>query len=411
MNTKLATAALTSAAGLLLSFSAFAGGYCSETTPCKLASDVCNGSYCVPKTKICSSDAGCQTWETCNFTCPGGVGGGSGGSSGSGSTGVGSADAGSSEAQPPSDGGSGGGKGGSDSGGSSDQAQTDAAAATDAAAFAQPDAVKIEPPKSNCPKNTGVCVANYGKLPVQPGCDAFCAAVVGCDLNSQNQTEPATPPPVQADGGSSAPPNDGDASSGKQSPDMWSADAGGEGGPDDPDAVSDPIDPDAKIEPPNKDKQVAECVQMCSLWKLEKAGVPQLDALAVCADKYKNQCADLQKECQKPLDELQKALFGGSDDSWSLGLGGIAVSMEGSNGGTTKGGDNGDAVGSGAPRQNSDAGSLGAGDTAGAAASSNGSQAASGGCTAAATTGQSTGGLLMLFMVLGGAILVRRKLI
>lgn len=406
MNTKLATAALTSATGLLLSFSAFAGGYCSETTPCKLASDVCNGNYCVPKTKICSNDAGCQGWEKCDFSCPGGVGGGSVGSSGSGGTGVASSDAGSSEAMPSSDASSG--KGGSaDAGGSSDQAQIDAAGSADANGFAQPDAVKVEPPKSNCPKDKGVCVAQYGKLPVQPGCDAFCAAVVGCDLNSQNQTEPGQPPPAQADGGTSVPPSEGDASGAKKAPDTWSADGGGEGGPDNPDAMGEPGD--ANIQPPNKDKQVAECVQMCSLWKLEKAGVPQLDALAVCAEKYKNQCADLQKECQKPLDELQKALFSAGDDSWSLGMGGIATSMEGSNSGGTKGGDNADAVGAGAPRQSSDAGSLG--DGGGAAASSNGSQASSGGCTAATAIGTSTSGLLMLFLVLSGAIVLRRKMI
>ncbi len=382
---------------------AWAGGYCSDKTPCKSASETCQGNYCVPTAKLCTADSTCAAWEKCDFTCPGGMSGGGG------STGTSSSDA---SVTVTSDGIS------WSDGGSGFQSQPDAAGVP-----AQPDADNIPQPDdayasydatpipddaywvdNNCPKTTGVCVAVLSKVPVQTGCEAFCAALIPCNLGFGSGTTTSS----SGGSGGGTPPSAADA--GQTDPAYPDAGQGGSDQPPDfPDAAAQmdaayydtnmpqydggPIDP-------GPDAQ-AQCVSMCSLWVLDHTADTELAAVETCiATQAPNGCSAIEKNCEAQAKAFMTAAE--ANDAWSIGLGGsFSSSDQATSGGGTKGGDTAPVLGA------ADAGATG-GTESNNAASGAGSSGSSG-CTAGATNSGASTSLGLLGLMASAFILRRRQ--
>lgn len=343
---------VTTGAMLLSASAALAAGYCDDKTACASASDTCLGSVCVPTTKVCKADSACNSWEICNKTCPGG------------------ANVGTVEVSPPGS----GTDGGSSSGGSSGSG----CASSDGDACATPvpdpkDAGSIPVPNSaTCPTDKGVCTADLSKVKTQPGCEALCQGVLSCNLGGSGTTSVSSGgssgsggggvPPSADDGGPSPAPDAGavpvqpDASSDPSKPD---------------DAAIDPVDAyDGKPVTPNAN-DLAQCVQMCSLWVLDKVAPAELAAVEVCIASNTSDCKKMATDCQSTADALGKALA--KDDSWLIGVEGVGYATSGSS----------NTSGAAGQDKSADAAApLAAGADAGGHANAAASSASSGGCTA-----------------------------
>ncbi|MSP92892.1 MAG: hypothetical protein EXR79_13990 [Myxococcales bacterium] len=378
------------AAFLVVPGAAFAGGWCSKTQPCKLATDTCHGGYCVPTWKLCKSSAGCSTWQQCNMACPWGAGGSSTTPGGTGSSGSGG-------------GSSGSGSGSADAGsGAAPKAATDAGAGVPAPPPQDGGGTEdkmwlpvedtssdtsTQPVPPGCPTDAGVCLADPKKVPVQPGCQDLCVALMKCDK------------PFTGAGGSSG--------SGSDEAKSMPVDGGA--------AVSDIVAPPADSGPidPNP-AAMQQCVLICSAWKLEKVAAPELKALETCVAASKTNCPQMDKECAAPAKTFQNAAL--ADDSWMLGLGFGVPTSSASSTETFKGGDAGGSLGSDAASaggtdgaiapsggadtaQGTRAGADAAADTtAKPAAAASGTAKASSGCTAAKSPMQGSLGWVGLLL-------------
>lgn len=428
---KVGSAVAASLAMMVWAGSAFAGVYCVDGAACK-ATEACHGGLCVPKDRLCKDTTGCKAWQVCDMTCPGApsVGGGGGGdqtgcassdgdacsSEATWPDAVSSSDGGSSGAMPEMDGGSGAPFQG-DTGSGEKKMPPDASSdPMPDVGVGTPDMMQPAP----CPKDQGVCVADLKKVPIQPACKAFCAAVVTCKFmdGGTSSVGPVPPPPGDADGSNGfAPPADAqsmpayDAGSGDQampmdaasSPDAnFAAKDTYQGGQDSATAV-DAGDPQAG--------EVAQCELICSVWKLENVAAPELTALEQCvAAHYANpkSCTDMNAACQANGDAFQKAAT--ADDIWMLGLGGTTETT-----GSTK--NDGDAMGSsdtttGSSPVGADAGSdvkTTASDTASSAAAGSSAAKSSTGCTASPAGANSPWALSLLGLVGLALVWLRRR--
>ena len=405
---------------------AWAGGYCSSQTPCANAGETCQGSYCVPSAKLCTGDSACQAWEKCDFTCPTGLSGG-----GSTSTGGGpvyadaSSSSGDATAWISTDAGSSGGGSYDGMGGIPIPGDASSGPPMGADAFGPPpmdasfgpyDGGPVDPPPSTCPKSPGVCVPVLTKVPAQAGCDAFCKALVPCNLAFGSGSSSSG----SSGGGGGTPPSDADASSGgiPTYPDAtdWAPDVLASY-----DTNMPQIDAGAPDVTPGPEAQ-AQCVALCSVWVLDKVAPAELPVLEQCAaTQAPNGCDAIQKNCETAAKAFMAAAT--TDDSWSLGLSmGDSTGTANSGGGGTKDGDaspvfaNGDtqtapggADAAGAAQDLdatsgsdsaavSDAGSTVGSDTA----------PAKSGCTAG-TTSHGTSGLALLGLIAGALVLRRRR--
>ncbi len=378
---------------------AWAGGYCSTQSPCKSANETCNGNFCVPTAKLCTGDSACQTWEKCDFTCPGGTSstGGTTVSVDAGSTGSGSADASTSVATDGimwTD------------GGKSDPSAPDAAnvlPSEDAGPNQPPDdafypTMDIEQPKNNCPASPGVCVAVLTKVPAQAGCDAFCGALVPCGFGFGSGTTSSSSGGSSSGGGGTPTPSTDDASSSPSYPDAApGTDQAMDAGAYDtnmPQLDGGPVDTT-----PGPEAQ-AQCVAICSLWVLDHTADTELAALEQCVAGATT-CDGISKGC----DAQGKAFMTAAEanDAWSLGLGGFGGTSTAS-GGTT--GNTKDSDATTAVFGNADAGATApqsdSATTAGAASP------ASSGCTAGSAPQSAPMGLGLLGLLTGALILRRR---
>lgn len=405
---KNATRALASSVALVLTAgTALATDFCYDKA-CSNPGDACHAGVCVPKDKLCKSDAGCKGWQRCDFSCPGGVmgsGTATPGSTGSGGGGTACASS-DGDACSAQDGGSAGGapKAPSPDGGSSDQAfQQDAASAD----------VGAPPP---CPKDEGICVVDVKKLVIQPGCADFCTSALKCDLlggnggTGGNQTDPGEPPA----------PKDSDASAGAPA----YPDAGSTPVPAQDAGAADRAKPDASgVQPPpdagsggggGGPDQQAQCELFCSVWKLENVAQAEFASLAQCVASKKDDCAGMNSACESLGETFGKAAE--QDMTWSLGLGigfGETTSQAGGTGsdknadaGATYGCDSCSGDGSNSPRA-PDAGGAKA-DSVGASSGSSGTSSSSSGCTAGASSNASPW-VLGLLAVFGLGAIVRRR--
>jgi hypothetical protein len=204
------------------------------------------------------------------------------------------------------------------------------------------DATK--PPPPGCPQDKGVCLADPPKVPVQPGCKDFCAAIVNCDKLFGNgsgssggssgsgsaDAGSAGSAPKSSDGGSAgfAPKPPADAGSGEE-----------DQAPPDQDAglwVSDTVSTETTNGP--DPGAMGQCILLCSIWKLEAVAATELKALEMCVAANKATCQKLDAECTDKaktfVAEAQK------DDTWALALG-IPVASGGNSTDPPKGGDAG----------------------------------------------------------------------
>lgn len=425
----------------LVAVPAFAGGFCSDTTPCKSATDTCHGNYCVPTAKLCTGDSTCQAWEACNFTCPMGMAGGGSGSGGTTTVDAGSTGSGTGSTDAASSGGGGGSSSdatgfAAQDGGAGIPVQIDAGGPpqqTDAmpnSGDAMPMPDMDEPPvSSNCPKSPGVCVAVLQKVPVQSACEALCKTLVPCNLSfgsgssggssgggvpgDAGSTEPATP-----DGGTGTDPMP-DGMGFKADVPTPSYDGGAAAG----DAWV-PADDDAMGPPdvgPGPD-QMGECVALCSLWTVDKSAPAELAALQTCVG-GQTDCAGIQKTCETSAKALMAALE--ANDAWSLGIFGSFASS-GSEAGGTKGGDaaaplaadagnggpNGDKADatSGMPQTGDATGDGLAADAGGGASAEGSSPPAKSGCSAGTSPHGSSTALGLLAVAAYALVRFRRKM-
>lgn len=411
------------AAGVVLALCAgaspaWAGGYCSDKEPCKLAMDTCNGHYCVPTAKLCTSDSSCAAWEKCDFTCPSGIGGGGSTSTGGGTTtssdvspNVTYADAGSSGSggggggAPWADGGStppqpwDAGSGGEDQAWGPDGISFDDASAIDPGF--QPDAYQ-----SNCPASPGVCVPVLSKVPAQAGCEEFCAAMVPCHLFGGSGSSSGGS--SGSGGGGESPKPDMDA--GSTEPFYPDAGAGGGGGG----GVPEPFDASTGYDTnmpmvdagPAPDEK-AQCMALCSLLKVSQAAPAEFTALETCIAGAGTDCKAIESTCEKAADAFMKAAE--ANDAWSLGMGGSMSTGANSEAGGGKGGDGTPVFGSDGGTQS---GTLGDTSSSAPQASmdSSGGGASSSGCTAAPGTTNASG-LGLLGLLAAGALVLRRRVI
>lgn len=341
---KMTTAAAAACAMALGAGTASAAAWCKAKPVCSKSTDTCHGGFCVPTAKLCTNDAACKSFQKCSFSCPT-VGGGSstepsppkpsqdGGSSGA-SADAASSDAGSSGAPMPPD-------------AASDKkvpAPADASDPPPVPDGGQTDSSgPIDPPPANCPKSPGVCVADPVKVTPQPGCEAFCKAVLACDLGGGSSsgsggtgTDDAgsAPTPSKDAGGSSGdsagfapkPPADGGGSDDQAfMPDAQASDGGS------------PLPPDGG---PGGGGDLKSCVFMCSVWKLEQVAPIELVTLEKCVATTVGQCKDMNAKCESALMAFTTKAI--EDDSWMLGLGGM---MGGGGTGVPEGGDGGSSSG------------------------------------------------------------------
>ncbi len=382
--------------------SAMALESCNDTKVCSKASDTCHGGVCVPKDRLCKTDAGCKGWQVCDMTCPGVSSSptSGGGTSTPGSTGCASSDgdACSTSPAPSTDGGSSGGarKPKSDGGSSEDQAFE-----PDASGLVQPPDASQTPP---CPKDQGICVPDLKKVTAQPGCAEFCKSVVTCDFlggddsgggsGGSGGTEPSPPPPGPKDGGSSGAPQEIDAGSTGQDP---MPDAGAKKMPSDAAGF---VAPDAGP----KQGDIDQCVQMCSVWKLEGVAQPEFTALAMCVAGKSGVCNEMELACKDAGDAFINAAK--ANDFWMIALQG-SVAVGGSNGtGETKGAD---AVGTTTP-QGSDV-KTGGDAVANTGAASGSGNSTTSGCTAGPTANGTPWGLALLSLLGLGMVFRRRNVV
>ncbi len=428
MKTPLAIAAAALLALTTWTTDAAALDFCPDGGGCK-SGDVCHGGLCLPAGLICTSDAGCASYEKCDFSCPHGGG-----------INVTSVDV------PPSSGSSepaeqGGGSDGEDS--SSFKAEDDKDDSNDKEQSDPPEGnakkkpgsgAPAQPPQNTCPKAKGVCVAVPAKTKASAACKSFCAAVTKCSFGSKTgkavsgsgsstpgkapkPTTPAKEPQEddkgdQDSGGSDFAPSDGDSddepSGGSDGSD---GDEGAPAPPDEPDDDEEgpntepPGDKDnsGKKAPPKDELNVeidaSGCEFACALWENKKIAVTETAAAMQCLDKNKAMtCDDLGKACESEAEALEKALD--KDDSWKLAMGGgwgaSALTKSSSD-------DN-----SGNPESPNAAGTGGDGQAElGAPAHNLGS---SGGCTASASPMGNSGGAAFIIFLLAGALMLRRRL-
>ncbi len=407
---------------------AWAGSYCSTSTPCKDANETCQGSYCVPSAKLCTGDSACQTWEKCDFTCPGGMNGSS-----TGSGGTSSSDASisvSSDGISWTDGGSWSSTdAGSSGSGSYDAGSGNTPEPYDASMPWNPDGMgvpkgdawyptmDIDQPYNPCPASPGVCVAVLSKVPAQAGCEAFCSALVPCNLSFANGSTSGGSGggvPPSADAGSSDPSYPDAMPGTDQAPDAAASYDTNDLAPDAemsydtnmPQYDGGPIDP-------GPDAQ-AQCVAMCSVWVLDKVGTAELTTLEQCVTtQLPSGCSAIEKNCETQAKALMAELE--AHDAWSLGMGGSLSTSGGTTGGTKDVDaspvfDNADAAasmdsGSGAPQQFGD--TVG-GNSNGAASADTGSTAPKSGCTAG-TNAQAAPLSLAILGLLASTLVLRRR--
>lgn len=326
------------AISVLWAIDASALSYCDASNPCKLATDTCHGSVCVPQAKLCTSTTSCTAWQVCDFTCPGSSIAitdpapppGSADAS-SGAAPAPSADAGSAAPiMPPPD--------------ASEMPMPVDAGTTDVSPYIPP----------NCPKDVGVCIVDPAKVAPMPGCQEFCTALIACGNvgiggggSSGGNGGGSTPPPLPGGDSSSpgfAPPAPGaDAGASDKMP--MPADAGtGIAMPDDA----------ASYDTDSSSGDIGGCIQLCSVLVLENVAHKELVDAEQCVATYAAQCADLATQCAGKLQIWEQAAS--ADDSWSLGFyssfggGGVAIppdSPDGfvsADGGTTSGGADGGSV-------------------------------------------------------------------
>jgi MYXO-CTERM domain-containing protein len=399
MNWKNASSALAAGvATLLATGAAWATDYCYDKA-CPTAGDACHAGVCVPKDKVCKTDAGCKAWQKCDFTCPGGgVATSGGGTTTPGSTGCASSDGDACAAQ---DGGSAGGAPMPVDGGSSDPGFKENGD-TASGDVSQP------PP---CPKDEGVCVVDLKKVPTQPGCADFCGAVVKCDfMGGKNSSGGSgggpTDPPPQASDASSGMPAMPDAGSAPAKDTSAASDAGS----------SDQAYPDASgvQPPPDSDNgeaakaELEQCIQFCSVWKLENVAQPEFTSLAQCIAGKQNDCATLEAACKTQGEAFSQAIE--KDMGWSLGLSigfGEATSQAGTDKNADAGATGNASDGSTSAPRNPDASQASdAGTTPPAAGGGN--SGSSSGCTASASSSASPWALGLL-AIFGLATIVRRR--
>lgn len=408
-------ASLALAALALQAAPALALSYCDAKNPCP-ADKQCFVQVCVPKASLCTADATCKGYQSCDLTCKVSSNGvvSSGGSADGGTVTI---DAGST-----SDGSSGGG---------------DPPKPTDAGPAPMPDA-DTPPPMPECPKNQGVCIADKKKIAVQSGCEAACKVMGACGVlgGSSSSGGGGTEPPPATDAGSSG----GSGGSG-------SADGGSSGGgtpiPGDagsPEPIDAGVPSDVDSSGPASPEQVALCVQMCSLLKVGGYAVAEWKALEQCVADNAKSCTDVKSKCEsvaKPIgavldnNEALEIDFLGLDFGQSSGGEGGGTPVKDSDASATSG--NADASSSGGDsslvyspdgsQASSDSGSGGmpqldagatggsdatAKDSATATGSGSGSAKSSdGGCTVGSRGG--VGALTGLLMTLVTALAIARR--
>ncbi len=391
---KLHTIRLALVAGLFLAAgSAHALTYCDDKNPCPSGKE-CLVAVCVPSTSICTADASCKGYQSCDFTCKVS----SGGTIGT-TTPVDPADAG----VAFTDGGSS--SGGSGGSGGSDQKQPpDASGSVDAGAIPVPDDAYTPPPVPACPKDKGVCIADAKKITPQPGCTEFCKTMATCGGLGGSSTSGSSGggsgevPPTSVDGGPSgfAQQDAGETVDVAAYPDAQPMDMNVEG-------------PDTSVE--TTQAQIDMCIQMCSVIKLGGYITKEWGALEQCVLDNIGKCDDLNSKCQGLSEPVGNAFDGNETLAIDL-LGmnfGSATTGTTTSEGDTKGSDNADTTSAGAPRYPGDTSADALGSSDAKSATVPPSSASSSGCTSG-STGGSLGGLAGL-IGLCSALILRRKFV
>ncbi|MBI5611317.1 MAG: hypothetical protein HY902_20765 [Deltaproteobacteria bacterium] len=414
---KLHSIRLALAAGLILSAgTAHALTYCDDKNPCPSGKE-CFVAVCVPSTSVCTADANCKSYQSCDFSCK---------VSGSGTVGTTTpveADAG----LVAADGGSsGGGSGSGSSGGEADKRAPDAGSSSvDATAIPQPEDVYTPPPVPECPKSKGVCIADQKKVQPQPGCTEFCKTMATCGGLGGSSSGGSS-----GSGGGSVPPETDASSPGFVPPDAGSSDFAwqdaGEAQPIDAGAYVDAQPMDMNIESPDVSVEVGQaqidmCIQLCSVIKLGGYLPKEWGAMEQCVLDNIGKCEEVNSKCEALSEPVGKAFDGNEHlaiDLLGLNFGGGMSSGGNSTEGGGKGSNDADAATTGAPRYQGDASggadvaavnpdAAGSSDAKTSAAASSSSSASSSGCTSG-STGGSLGGLAGL-LGLCSALVLRRK--
>lgn len=382
--------------------------FCDAKTTCKTGT-TCHAGLCIPDAILCKADSGCAAHEVCDFSCPhGGVttvsvpapdtpssgsGSSGSGSSGSGSSGSGSSGSGSSGSTPAGT-------------GSADAKTTDSSG-------------------PSCPKDVGVCMVKFAKVKIDDGCQKLCDVAAKCDGLGGSSSSP----PSAGSGSSSTP-----GAEPKPTPLPKSGGGGDDSGGDDGDGGSDDDDSDTPPDPkgdsptpsptpvPGPDKkgdaedggaannktETEMCAVMCSVFKLDKVAVAELQAATTCALAAAaggGECKSIEDKCEAEFAAAGKAIqadellmlklgggFGASDHS-DASSGTIGIGQpEGPQGGGKSDG-SGNASGD-AAKTTSDQGEAAA--DANAAGGGAAAAATSGGCTAGGSTAPAGGALMML---------------
>lgn len=389
---------------------------CHDGKACK-AGTTCMGSVCVPDAMICTSDAGCASYEKCDFTCPHGA-----------TVSVTRVDGGTSsnstDPAPSTDAKEGGGSSGSSgsSGGSS-------------GAPLPPDGEKDAqqpPPDANvtnsCPKDKGMCVIELKKVPVDAGCQAFCQVVGKCGFDQGTASSGSGTATSGSSPGKATepmpPPKEGEGSGGADVPapapdGEGGAEAGGSGASDEQSGTDEDDEapgfaetpaPDGGKDAPNTNmpepktseeqlkQNIEACATMCSVWKLKNVATSELNALQACVANFQSQtCDDIEKNCDAQAKSWDKAVKAGGDD-WSLSLGGGWGFSGGSAASDLSKGESGN--------QNTAAPAAAGTDATGGSSAAGGGSA--GGCTASPVApGQGAAALVLLML---GALVLRRRM-
>ncbi|MCO4761917.1 MAG: hypothetical protein KC502_10460 [Myxococcales bacterium] len=429
MNWTLSVALLCSAAVITTASPASALSSCGKDSDCKTAGDVCHGGTCLPKTKQCKADTDCSSHEACDMTCPHG---GSATSTtvsvppsetGTATDGEGQSGSDDSKSEDGEEAGGSGSSGSASSGSGSASGSGGSASSGDGGGTSSVKA---------CPKEVGVCVASIKKVKADAQCQSFCAAAAKCggmtggSSSSSSSGGTATPSPTPApdtegSSGSDAtdtPPSSG-AGSGATPPSSGGADDAN--GDDDGEPSSDGEKKDADADKKAPDGEATDtkttvdtgaCEFMCAVIKLEKVAESEFQAAVKCVtDNASKTCNDIEKTCDKEFDAVDDAMKKDGDKlqvALAGGFGGSEASLSGtarnneddkSTGGTNTSGDGGQPASSEAAGNGAAAGAGGA----------TGSAAASGGCTAGFAPRNGATGLMIVFMLLCGAVLLRRQ--
>ncbi len=357
---------------------------CSDGKGCK-SGDVCHGGLCLPSSMICTSDAGCGSYEKCDFSCPHG-----GDIS---TTTVDTSPPSSGKAEPGESSGSSEDKdeGGADfkAGGDEDQAEP----AEGNGAKKPGEGAPVQPPPNSCPTAKGVCVVVPSKITASAACKSFCAVVSKCDFSAQ------TGKTVSGKGNStpSTPPN---ATTPVPEPDK--DDEGGDDEPSSDGSHSEDGDAGAPAPPSDGKGAVAidasSCELACAIWQNKKVAVAETAALMQCVELNKTQtCKVLDTKCEAQAETLEKALE--DNDIWMLALGG--------GWGYSKATKSSNAPSVGPPEApNSNPGGQSESDGSAAHAISS-----SGGCTAGTSPVGNQGAAAFIIVLLAGAMMLRRRMV